>query len=235
MKITLHGEIMSGHCVTCDICDKAFELDGVSARFLDETGGSFQDVCPACLVSGPDGIRRRAAQAATDYEKEVPCLIANIKQRLADMQQFAADLQAEEITMPTTNDRKRIELELSRVAKWQAYCDYSEINSPGPTETDAQEPDDFGVCPICHKSDGYLNIGRDHWVVCHEHRLRWCVGSNLFSSWRHEKEDDWDKNAERIKDYEVVESYSFPDKQWKDAQDTARVAGDLLAAGALPI
>src|SRR5262245_42500917 len=44
--------------------------------------------------------------------------------------------------------------------------------------------DYFGVCPVCRTSDGYLNVGRDHWFVCHEHGQRWCAGSNLFSSWK---------------------------------------------------
>ena len=35
----------------------------------------------------------------------------------------------------------------------------------------------FGGCPTCHKTDGFLNIGRDHWFVCHHHRTKWCVGS----------------------------------------------------------
>jgi RecA-family ATPase len=25
---------------------------------------------------------------------------------------------------------------------------------------------------------------RSHWFVCHEHKVKWCVGSNLFSGWR---------------------------------------------------
>ena len=48
------------------------------------------------------------------------------------------------------------------------------------------ETDYFGVCPACYTNDGCLNIGPDHWYVCHEHRVKWCVGSNLFSAWRHE-------------------------------------------------
>ena len=31
-----------------------------------------------------------------------------------------------------------------------------------------------------------LNVGRDHWVVCHVHRVMWNVGSNLLSGWREE-------------------------------------------------
>jgi hypothetical protein len=42
----------------------------------------------------------------------------------------------------------------------------------------------FGGCPTCHETDGFLNIGRDHWFVCHRHRVKWHVGSNLFSGWR---------------------------------------------------
>jgi hypothetical protein len=46
----------------------------------------------------------------------------------------------------------------------------------------------FGLCPTCHKTDGYLNVGRSHWFVCDEHRTKWCAGANLFSSWREETE-----------------------------------------------
>jgi hypothetical protein len=48
----------------------------------------------------------------------------------------------------------------------------------------------FGLCPHCHNNDGYLNVGRGHWFVCHEHKVKWLVGSNLFSSWRYQTEDE---------------------------------------------
>lgn len=48
----------------------------------------------------------------------------------------------------------------------------------------------FGLCPICKKTDGYINIGRGHWYFCKEHRVRWCVGANLFSTWRDETEEE---------------------------------------------
>ena len=63
----------------------------------------------------------------------------------------------------------------------------------------------FGGCPTCGKSDGYLNIGRDHWMVCHKHKTRWLVGSNLFSSWRDESEEDWDKNTQLMAGYAKVD------------------------------
>lgn len=52
----------------------------------------------------------------------------------------------------------------------------------------------FGGCPECGSQGAYLNIGRDHWVYCETHKVKWNVGSNLFSSWRHESESDWQAN-----------------------------------------
>ncbi|HUI21321.1 MAG TPA: hypothetical protein VLZ74_09790 [Methylocella sp.] len=48
----------------------------------------------------------------------------------------------------------------------------------------------FGVCPVCGKTDGYINTGRVHWFFCKEHKLRWWAGINLFSSWQHETEEE---------------------------------------------
>jgi hypothetical protein len=64
--------------------------------------------------------------------------------------------------------------------------------------------EDFGVCPICKGHDGYLNVGRDHWFKCDEHKVRWHVGSNLFSSWHDESEEDWEENARILSEYEEV-------------------------------
>ncbi|MCH8262388.1 MAG: hypothetical protein IIA77_04980 [Proteobacteria bacterium] len=68
-----------------------------------------------------------------------------------------------------------------------------------------KEDDYYGGCPHCKKNDGYLNIWRVHYFVCHEHKVRWCVGRNLFSSWRFESMEDWDRNIEKIKHYEEVD------------------------------
>src|SRR5262249_10296163 len=59
----------------------------------------------------------------------------------------------------------------------------------------------WGVCPFCLRHDGYLNLGRSHWFVCHADRVRWSVGENLFSTWRQETNDDWNENWERIGTY----------------------------------
>jgi hypothetical protein len=64
----------------------------------------------------------------------------------------------------------------------------------------------FGGCPECGNTGGFLNVGRDHWYVCHEHKFRWSPGSNLLDSWRHEDESIWAKNREILREYIAVES-----------------------------
>jgi hypothetical protein len=59
----------------------------------------------------------------------------------------------------------------------------------------------FGACPVCGRHDGYLNIGRNHWFVCHAHRTKWNIGSNLFSSWEHQTSDQWHETARRLDVY----------------------------------
>jgi hypothetical protein len=65
--------------------------------------------------------------------------------------------------------------------------------------------DYFGGCPTCGMTDGYLNVDRNHWFVCHAHKKRWCVGSNLFGGWRDETEDIWAANEELLNRYDVVQ------------------------------
>jgi hypothetical protein len=49
--------------------------------------------------------------------------------------------------------------------------------------------DYFGGCPFCGRnSGGYINVGRSHWGRCDEHRVKWCIGSNLFSDWQQQTE-----------------------------------------------
>ena len=62
----------------------------------------------------------------------------------------------------------------------------------------------FGACPECGGNDGYLNVGRDHWFVCHHHKVKWLVGTNLFSSWRYQEEDEWRENERLLAGYEEV-------------------------------
>jgi hypothetical protein len=63
----------------------------------------------------------------------------------------------------------------------------------------------FGGCPICHGSSGYLNVGPEHYFFCHEHKTKWCVGSNLFGCWREESDEEWLRNEYRLANYRTVE------------------------------
>jgi hypothetical protein len=56
--------------------------------------------------------------------------------------------------------------------------------------TDQEVDDYFGVCPVCKKHDGFINVGRSHWFFCKEHKIKWCAGSNIFSSWKEETEEE---------------------------------------------
>ena len=38
----------------------------------------------------------------------------------------------------------------------------------------------FGVCPKCGKSDGVVNLGKEHWFFCRVHKTKWFSGVNQF-------------------------------------------------------
>jgi hypothetical protein len=56
--------------------------------------------------------------------------------------------------------------------------------------------DYWGGCRRCGRHDGYLNDGPEHWFICRRHRVKWRVGSNLFSGWR--DESDLDRARQRF-------------------------------------
>jgi hypothetical protein len=62
----------------------------------------------------------------------------------------------------------------------------------------------FGGCPHCGGADGPVGLHKDNWFVCHEHRVRWYVGSNLFSCWRDRTEDERHAEWCEVEDYEPV-------------------------------
>ena len=67
----------------------------------------------------------------------------------------------------------------------------------------------FGDCPICHKNDDYLNVGNDHWFICTEHKTKWCIGANLFSSSMDETAEQQRQEQEQMgfDSFEVVEPF----------------------------
>ena len=65
------------------------------------------------------------------------------------------------------------------------------------------EPSPFGACPLCTdgQNDGYFNVGRVQWMVCHIHGFKWCIGENFFRSWRDETPERWQENTEQYASY----------------------------------
>ena len=68
-------------------------------------------------------------------------------------------------------------------------------------------PGPFGDCPARGKNNGYRNVGREHWFVCHEHKVKWIGGANLVSSWKYQSEQDWEGNQALLAGYKEVEPW----------------------------
>ena len=62
----------------------------------------------------------------------------------------------------------------------------------------------WGHCRHPQHRNYYINLGRAHWMVCDECKIKWFVGENLFSSWRGQTEHMWQRNWEHIKRYREV-------------------------------
>jgi len=62
-----------------------------------------------------------------------------------------------------------------------------------------------GNCPECGHAGQILNVGREHYGVCHEHKVSWHIGSNLFSGWQDEKPTEWYENKALLSTYRHVE------------------------------
>jgi hypothetical protein len=53
------------------------------------------------------------------------------------------------------------------------------------------------------------NFGRDHWLVCVRDKVRWYIGSNLFSGWREEDPADQGAQWAAVERFRVVEPLRF--------------------------
>ena len=62
----------------------------------------------------------------------------------------------------------------------------------------------WGLCPVCKRNDGYLNVGRAQWVICHRHRVKWLLGDGVFSSWRDDPPEVHEKNGDLLACYGEV-------------------------------
>jgi hypothetical protein len=72
--------------------------------------------------------------------------------------------------------------------------------------------DDFGLCPVCHRTDGCLNKNSDHVYFCQVHKKKWTIGSNLFSSWKEETAAEQQRKMDEIgfDDFEEVKPSFHP-------------------------
>ncbi len=59
------------------------------------------------------------------------------------------------------------------------------------------------TCRYGHKTR-LFNIDRGHYVACDTCRTYIFVGSNLFSCWRQENKDIWQKNFDSVKGYKFI-------------------------------
>lgn len=62
-----------------------------------------------------------------------------------------------------------------------------------------------GGCPECGSGGDLVHVGRQQWLVCHEHRLAWLIGENLYSGWRDLQPEQHEANRLMIESYTVIE------------------------------
>jgi hypothetical protein len=95
------------------------------------------------------------------------------------------------------------------------------IETPEHNHTSKEQASgDFGLCPHCRNNDGYVNVGRGHWFVCDEHKVMWFAGTNLFSSWRDETDEEQRRAwaARGLDEYSDIEPYYPPQEDSEDSQ-----------------
>ena len=80
----------------------------------------------------------------------------------------------------------------------------------------------FGNCPQCHKTHGCYSVESDHWYVCHTHRTKWCIGSNLFSCWKDMSEQDFLVNRFMLAGYREVKPWLPDDVQERFERESER-------------
>lgn len=79
--------------------------------------------------------------------------------------------------------------------------------------TDKLADEDYSrtKCPACHKeTEGYMNVGRGHWIVCDRCQIRHWIGENLFSCWKDENRAIWKENVKLLLKYRVFGPHDDP-------------------------
>jgi len=61
-----------------------------------------------------------------------------------------------------------------------------------------------GICPKCNKSDGFVNLGKEHWFICRDHKIKWFGGINLFEGWENQTVAQAESIAVMLDSYKEV-------------------------------
>jgi hypothetical protein len=72
---------------------------------------------------------------------------------------------------------------------------------------DSVEPKDQTYsdrCPECGEAGINLNVGRDHWFICFEDRVRWYAGCGVIDGWKDESLAVWNRNRTILRGYRQV-------------------------------
>lgn len=95
---------------------------------------------------------------------------------------------------------------LMTLEEYEAFCELGlqAANEEPPPPEDSWYGWETG-CPQCGGSTSFLNARWDHWGICENCKLRWRIGSNLFSSWQEEAEADWQRNAEMLSQFQPLD------------------------------
>ena len=63
----------------------------------------------------------------------------------------------------------------------------------------------FGHCGVEGHNPVGINIGKANYIGCHECKVFGSVGYNLFSGWRFENSEIWERNSALLDTYEMLE------------------------------
>ena len=86
----------------------------------------------------------------------------------------------------------------------------------------------FGVCPECQETDGCLHVGSDEWLICHKHKAKWYVGSNLLSTWREMTEEEFENNHKLLETYSDVKPLHILQREYyQDVQMASVPDGNM--------
>jgi len=70
--------------------------------------------------------------------------------------------------------------------------------------TDQLHPANWGMCPVCGKHNGYVNLGAEFWIICHQHKTKWSIGDDLLAGWQDQSASQFYKVENILSKYNEV-------------------------------